>query len=1287
ILNANAGDDQQIARGQTATLKGTIGGGIGQTTCYWMIGSIKIADGCEIIVAPGSDTTYTLVAMDEAGHKVSDDVMVKVFEPLGVIAKADDPKLLTGQKTTIKLAISGGVGPYTCAWDDDGASTSCEMLEVQPTSTRTYSVTVSDAAGNMVNVSETVEVGDFFAVVPDQARVCAVNGAKLTIIGGFKGGIGTIQCAWYLKSDLVANGCTYETGIVPPDGTVLTLKVMDEKGNVAEAQTTVMSALPLAFTEYPPKHSDVVIGSGISVNAGKLVKNGFAPLTCTYKVDDMVVYTNCDDQLLAPDQSTTYTLTISDGACPPLVAPPIGVSVYEKPALTTPDYVQAKYGVKSLTINFKLDSTHPQTKCGYRIGGTTEIKDFDCKDGDNALTLNAPMANGSVDLIVSVGNTVYDQKTVTIYILRAQLSAEPLTIDPGDPTTLKPTVSGNVGVLSCEYVDTITGATIAKNDCSANVVVTPKHSIKVAVIAKDAGTGASYTSLNVPVKVNLKAVAIHDVYVVKNDQLKTTVTGMYLGGLPNSATCAWYIGDELKQSGSCDTNGSTFDVPHTNTVKITFIVLSNEQKDAVTFTFWVLSATANAEPANIDAGKSSTLTVNVWGSPNGNVECSFSDDTGLIAKNDCSSINVTPGYTKTYVVKVVDLDTQLTVQASTMVNVTLQAGASDKIYISDDGNFSLTGMFTGGVPPYTAEWLDSGGNVVATTTLQAGATSNGYSGTISGTTYFEFRVTDSVKAQVLQRFDIVMMTAAIIASDEQIPRGKSVTLTADVTGNGGKPSCVYTDGAGTTYNGCQQTLSPTMTTTYNLAVTSGNQTASASITIYVLDLVAGLSPNPLYRGQSATLSMTPAGTIGSAKCDYQVTFPSTGQTLTGVSDNCADVSFVPWVDGTYSVTLTDDETGLTLKKNGSFTVSDPCTNQSKDGLESTVDAGGPMAFFNELIPWALIAVTPNGRTGFEIAGPSGLNLSGWSVVQYEPDGTAGPTYELSGALPSSDTLALKFFDANTYIKLLDPTSYPVAFALVDSFGRVHDFVSFGAAIMASDGPASGMTSIVLPGNETLSTQRYGIGDAPMWFRWKTAAPTIDAPSVNQTLTGGVTLVYHAICQRAADGETCNAHSDCQNGACVPNNKGVEVCRPCSELAALPPSQVGGGCEPYANASRPLGSAMLSSPSWAICEIGPIAVARVNIDAQTGDTIFTIDFAYPTSVLSFGTNSVAKYQLEIAYDYGTIEKLLPIDAAPTKHMINFPEPTMSVSFKLASAPSGPTTFDLMEFAFNGPLCLP
>lgn len=146
---------------------------------------------------------------------------------------------------------------------------------------------------------------------------------------------------------------------------------------------------------------------------------------------------------------------------------------------------------------------------------------------------------------------------------------------------------------------------------------------------------------------------------------------------------------------------------------------------------------------------------------------------------------------------------------------------------------------------------------------------------------------------------------------------------------------------------------------------------------------------------------------------------------------------------------------------------------------------------------------------FELAGPAGTDISGWSVVLY--NGNGGATYgtvALTGTLPDQ---AGTGFGALSFDRAGIQNGAPDGLALVDAADQVVQFLSYEGSFTASGGPADGLSSTDIGVEEGSSTpvgfslQLTGNGASYEDFAW--IAPADDSfGSINdgQTFEGTCT---------------------------------------------------------------------------------------------------------------------------------------------------------------------------------------
>jgi len=149
---AYAGADVSIPNGTVAILQGTGVGGSGSYTYHWEPENMVMnpnSSVTETVILSGT-TIFTLTVTDQVTGCIGspDEVIVEVTGgPLAVVIDTDKPGVCEGDAVTLTALPSGGnAGSYGYTWTDDlgNAYPSTRQITVNPTSTRTYKVTVYD---------------------------------------------------------------------------------------------------------------------------------------------------------------------------------------------------------------------------------------------------------------------------------------------------------------------------------------------------------------------------------------------------------------------------------------------------------------------------------------------------------------------------------------------------------------------------------------------------------------------------------------------------------------------------------------------------------------------------------------------------------------------------------------------------------------------------------------------------------------------------------------------------------------------------------------------------------------------------------------------------------------------------------------------------------------------------------------------------------------------------------------------------------------------------------------
>lgn len=163
-VNANAGQDQNICDGQSATL--TASGG---DTYLWSTGETTQS----ITVTPSTTTTYSVTAF-VGSESDTDDVVVNVNE-IPTANAGTDQTICSGE--TITLTANGG---SSYLWNT-GATTA--TINVSPDNTTTYSVTVTENGCSdtddvivTVNAAPTANAGNDVSILEGESTTLSASG-------------------------------------------------------------------------------------------------------------------------------------------------------------------------------------------------------------------------------------------------------------------------------------------------------------------------------------------------------------------------------------------------------------------------------------------------------------------------------------------------------------------------------------------------------------------------------------------------------------------------------------------------------------------------------------------------------------------------------------------------------------------------------------------------------------------------------------------------------------------------------------------------------------------------------------------------------------------------------------------------------------------------------------------------------------------------------------------------------------------------------------------------------
>ena len=465
-----------------------------------------------------------------------------------------------------------------------------------------------------------------------------------------------------------------------------------------------------------------------------------------------------------------------------------------------------------------------------------------------------------------------------------------------------------------------------------------------------------------------------------------------------------------------------------------------------------LSATASANPASILQGGSSQLNVAAsggtgsysysWSSVPAGFTSTLQNPVVYPTGNTQYSVQVTSGTQTAFSSATVTVTPTLTAVASAAPNSIIQGGSSQ-----------LNVSPSGGTGSYSYSW----------TSVPAGFTSTLQNPVVypTGNTQYSVQVTSGTQTAFSSATVTVTpaLTAAASAAPNSIIQGGSSQLDVAVSGGTGSYTYSWTSvPAGFTSTLQNPLVSPTASTTYSVAVTSGTQTVTSSATVSVtagLAATASATPATIVQGGSSQLNVSPSGGTGS----YSYSWTSVPAGFTSALQNPV-VS--PTVNTQYNVQVTS----------GSETVSSSASVTVIPTLTATSSATPP-------------SIAPGGSSQLNVAasGGTGSYTYSWTSV---PTGFTS-TLQSPVVTPSATTLYTVAVTSGTQS--------------VTSSSTVS--VSAGLAATASAIPGT----IIFGGSSQLNVSVSG-GTGSLSYSWTSVPAGFSSALQNPVVSPGVTTQYN-----------------------------------------------------------------------------------------------------------------------------------------------------------------------------------
>lgn len=279
----------------------------------------------EITFAPGvAEVSFTFEIYSDAIIEGSEEVIIELNhpDPCGednfitveltiedispVEAMINDVELTCpGEEAVLTVDVSGGLPPYTYAWDTGETTPS---ITVSPITTTTYSVSVEDICTGVAATAEGDVIVPIFPPLgvntSGDTSVLCPNTPLVLASEGF-GGNGSYSYSWFDDGVLIASA-PY-VNVSPMVTTTYTIRVQDGCGNIIEEMVTVTVIASILELEMS---SDQLICPGDEANIWVIATDGLGDYTYIWEHSGETT----PDVTVSPNNTTTYTVFVQD-AC------------------------------------------------------------------------------------------------------------------------------------------------------------------------------------------------------------------------------------------------------------------------------------------------------------------------------------------------------------------------------------------------------------------------------------------------------------------------------------------------------------------------------------------------------------------------------------------------------------------------------------------------------------------------------------------------------------------------------------------------------------------------------------------------------------------------------------------------------------------------------------------------------------------------------------------------------------------------------------------------------------
>ncbi len=814
-----------------------------------------------IAVSPASTATYTVTAFDQNNCSATASASVTVNQAPAAAISPAVVAICAGNSAT--LTASGGANYL---WNDNSTDA---VLNVSPSGTNTYTVTVTAANNCTASASRTVTVNPLpvASINPSQTAIC--EGASTTLTAG-----GGATYVW--NDNSTANALT----VSPLQSSVYSVTATDANScsASASAQVTVNSNPTVSIQ---PVSQTICSGSSATLTA-----NGSGSYNWSNGSGNPVIN-------VSPTTATNYSVTVTGtNSCTASATASITVNANPVAGISSSADTICNGNGATLTATggtgylWSDNSTNailtvsPATSTAYSVTVTDANNCSATAAGQvTVITVASTIqANGPTTFCAGGDVTLDAGAGFDTYTWSNGATTETITVNNSGMFTCTVTQSG------CSGISNTVTVTETSNTLSPVIAAAPSLEICPGGTALlDAGTGYdtyAWSSAETTEAITTGAAGTYTVTVTLGACSGTASAQLAVGNFPVkvditpsdpvnvcAGTAVTFDAGTGYDSYNWSNGSSAQSIQPTQSGEYIVTVTKDfcTGSDTAQLNFYQTPvASISPSPASVCSGSSTTLTASAASS------YLWSDNT------TSATLIVAPTSATTYSVTITDVNL---CTASASVNVSVNALPSAAINpptITTCATEAFAFTASGGS---SYVWSDASTNAQLNGTAQT-------SGTYTVTVTDANQCTASASASLTVN---QLPVAAITPPQPSVCNGQSVTLTAN--GNG-----TYTWSGGINTNTI--TVSPGSNTSYSLTVTDLNNCSASTITTVTVTTVNAAitanGPTSFCSGNSVTLSAQPGAdtyTWSNGASTDNIVVTSSGTYNTTVTQNgCSAVS-------------------------------------------------------------------------------------------------------------------------------------------------------------------------------------------------------------------------------------------------------------------------------------------------------------------------------------------------------------------------------------------------------------